>query len=204
MRSEEFINLANDRDLLSYAFKKLKLATPGDVTSRIFSSLEPGDLIEIFNSDGVQLYRSFSYFAFVQYSLVELSRHSFEELWDTESWVMREFNDVRRRIFSGKERGVVAPINRPYKQAERLTEQNAEYVFQRKLFSPVHSLKTGEVVAMIMVTRQGAVKRLFPDKAKIQKCSIKLAEAIGYGVAGNLATDLLKHIFGNEERRRAA
>jgi hypothetical protein len=68
---------SDDRTMAWSMLVKMRLIPLSDV----FSHIRPGDIIEIYNQDSVQVFRSFSFFKPVSYTLEELFVHEGWELY---------------------------------------------------------------------------------------------------------------------------
>ena len=88
---EKGINPMRDLQLTWYALRQLGLMASGD----LFQVLEDTDCIEIYTSEGVQLYRNFQFFEYCSYSLEELMTYPFYELYERPVWLEAE---MRRSV----------------------------------------------------------------------------------------------------------
>lgn len=75
-----------DQQLTWYAMKCLNLRGPSD----LFSMIDKDDCVEIYTTEGVQLYRNFHFFKYCSYSLEELMTYPFFELYSRPEWLQSE------------------------------------------------------------------------------------------------------------------
>lgn len=129
----------DEKGMFNYALSKLNLLGEAGLTNEIMN----GDVIEIFNAELIQVYRSFSYFALCHYSLVELSAYPFYELYERASSVTKPLLDGAATIFSGQATRVNFDIPE-YTVRELMTEERRTYLIKEKLGVRVVSPVTGD------------------------------------------------------------
>ncbi len=78
------ITLEKEISFLKRALKAFNLELSDE---SILDRLKEGDLFEVYNTEGIQIYRSWSLFEYTSYSLVDLLNYSWDELYDRPSFV---------------------------------------------------------------------------------------------------------------------
>ncbi len=72
------IDIQNEVELLKFVVKDLQI----DVSPEALSKIKPTHIIEIYNLDFKQIYRSLNFLSFCGYDLFELLTHTFYELYE--------------------------------------------------------------------------------------------------------------------------
>jgi hypothetical protein len=85
-------------------FTKRFLAVEGlFVSDDIWATLRDGDVIEIYNLDGIQIFRSFSFFKYCSYTLTDILSQEWFNLWDRPRTIIEAMhNNVGRALESSK------------------------------------------------------------------------------------------------------
>lgn len=84
--SSEFLNRGKELEFLRRYMRRNGLRSS---YQDIESLIEEGDIIEIYDSTNLQVYRSWSLFKIISYSVADLLVHPFDVLYDRPSWVLR-------------------------------------------------------------------------------------------------------------------
>jgi hypothetical protein len=77
-----------------------------------WASISDGEIIEIYNSTGVQLYRSMNFFEICGYSLLDLCVNKWFELWERPTSTLQKMNETVHGVLTGAKkdfRAFVAP-----------------------------------------------------------------------------------------------
>ncbi|CAB5221152.1 hypothetical protein UFOVP244_93 [uncultured Caudovirales phage] len=83
------IPLTNDKQLAWFAMRKLGLIPPSDFLNHVAD----GDIIEIYNPEGVQIFRSFEFYKLIQYSIADITFHAFDSLWRRDQKILAQIID---------------------------------------------------------------------------------------------------------------
>jgi hypothetical protein len=86
----------NDLRLTWYAIRKLNLRGPDD----LFSALSEKDCIEIYDKNGVQMYRNFEFFRFCSYSVEELLTAPWYELFARDPEIQKNMQLEAQRVMT--------------------------------------------------------------------------------------------------------
>lgn len=129
--------------------------------SSILGFIEDDDLIEIFDSQGVQLYRSWSCYKYCVYSLAELLIYDWDTLYIRPSWVAKKLYEMVPLVFQG---GVgTIPFNFPeYAMTERLMKNDRVLMFQMKYVSPLLCEDTRRTLACICTGKITSIQKSNP------------------------------------------
>lgn len=146
------IDAVDEAAMLDYACQKLSLLTAADASTKI----QKGDIVEIFDSSHIQVYRSYSCFALCNYSLLELVSYPWYELYDRSTAVTAAILEHSQKIFSGQMsylplKGLVPE----HTLRELLTEEQGLFKIDEKFYFKMRSTLTGK-------TYLTSVKRITP------------------------------------------
>lgn len=61
---------------------------------KIIEDFEIGDIIEIYDAQGIQVYRNLNFFKMTNYSLLDVITHSWSDLWERSSGVTRQISKM--------------------------------------------------------------------------------------------------------------
>lgn len=120
----------NEKSLVRMAMGKLSLFGDENAVDKILQT----DVVEIFDADYIQVYRSYSCFALCNYSIAELVTYPWYELYERPSWVTERLLHYCDSIVKGSETYVdweelAIPT---YTLKETLTEERASFEVREK------------------------------------------------------------------------
>lgn len=159
--------LCDSPQLIWQALKELGLRPPSD----LFSYMNDCTVVEVYSPEGIQIFRSFSFFRYCSYSLEELYCENWTNLFarDDETIVPMIFNFMRS-VYDGTEkcttslRHVPQHIVRETSSPERLRLKVGVNwgapLFRENTMEPVATLflETGELIARETPTRKNHLK----------------------------------------------
>lgn len=133
------------------AFRKLGLKP----TSDLFSFIEDGDLIELYDRDNRQLYRNFAYYDYCSYSLEELYSLEWWKLFERDPLISEQImNEGIQVLASTEHKSIISKtpkhIVREIQSMGRLTN-----TYQLKVLSPVFSDGFVEGAVIVLRARSG-------------------------------------------------
>lgn len=134
------IDHCDERGMLNYALGTMNLLAD----TGLFSMIEDSDVFEIMSPDFVQVYRSFSYFALCNYSLVELASYPFFELYERSSWVMEQLLKYGSPVLEGKTNIALMDQIPEYTIREVMTETGCLYSMKERAVVRLVSSLTGQ------------------------------------------------------------
>jgi hypothetical protein len=131
----------NEFTMLRYAMDRMCLLTEHDTTE----ALAPGDVIEIFDPMGCQVYRSYNCFSLSNYSLLELTSYPWFELYDRSHRVEDVLIETCEAIVSGKVSYLPLYEKVPdYTLRELRTDEHAVFAVREKFAARMKSAVTGQ------------------------------------------------------------
>lgn len=125
---DEGLDALDEVGMLRYALGRLGLF--GEAT--FSEDIEPGDIIEVADSDCVQIYRSFSYFALCNYSILELSTYPWYELYERPSAITDLLMQAAKPLLEGQKSRIQFSHIPEYSLRELLTEECAVFTMREK------------------------------------------------------------------------
>ncbi len=72
-----------------------------------WATVQPHDILEIYNEDGIQVFRTFNFFETSGYSLTDLLINEWYNLWERPKFVLQRIFEYSNGIMSGEMTGVV-------------------------------------------------------------------------------------------------
>ena len=140
--------LRQDGHFLWRMFGKLGVRPRAD----LMSVIEQGDIVEIYNSDFVQIYRNLPFFEVCSYSLDELLSRPFFELFRRDEPVTAAIVGVAQKMLAGEMDGIYAwPIG-VHTIEETESPLRLRSVIEQKFVSPLYDA-TGRPVALLNTIR---------------------------------------------------
>lgn len=114
-------------------------------SDNVFDVISLDDVIELYNIQGVQLYRNMKFFKVCSYNLLDLSVHSWEKLYDKPSSVVDATLKVIERLFASEGQVV------PYSIDTYLQKEKSDFVKSLKTLEvtpryivPLYDIQTGQ------------------------------------------------------------
>jgi hypothetical protein len=105
--------------------------------SDLFSYILDGDIIEIYDADHIQIFRSFNFFSLVSYSLDEIHNYEWFELYNRDEEIMKTMiAELTNLVASGKKTLMVSPFP-PHVVAEKFSPRKKANEVAFKCFSPL-------------------------------------------------------------------
>ncbi len=142
----------NEKSLVRLAMGKLSLFGDDNSLDQILST----DIVEIFDPEHIQVYRSFSCFGLCNYSIAELITYPWYELYDRPRWVTGKLLELGESVFSGKHVSLnLEELVPAYTLRETLTDEKAAFQVQEKFCLRMISALTREPYLL-------SVKRITP------------------------------------------
>lgn len=129
----------NEAAMLKYALNNFHLIGEGDLTGDVQTS----DVVEIFDQDLRQIYRSFSCFSLSNYSLLELATYPWFELYERSHSIEGTLIDSCQLIIEGKSSYLeMGSRLNAYTLREILTEERAIFSMKEKFLKRLTSTNT--------------------------------------------------------------
>jgi PAS domain-containing protein len=138
----------DDRTMAWSMLVKMRLVPLSDV----FDHIRPGDVIEIYNEDSVQVFRSFSFFKLISYTLEELFVHEWWELYRRPEEASRKAFEVCGNILRGEIDTTVLKCLEIHEVEEVFSQNKTSARVEEVLLSPLPRVG-GEIGGFLHVFR---------------------------------------------------
>ncbi|MCC7403796.1 MAG: hypothetical protein IT288_05295 [Bdellovibrionales bacterium] len=150
----------DELQLLRRYLSHQRTAVPGDLENFI----SPGDIIEVYDSEGIQHYRSFNFFELCTYSLEEIFTYEWWHLYERNEFVTRQLVNHFVKFFTGTAKPYL--IDLPSHVAREIWSPGRSTIrIKQKALIPVHNL-SGELNLIICTFR--VLERLENYQGNIQ------------------------------------
>lgn len=137
---DDGLDAVNELAMLNWAKGKFGLLSEYGETSDVAE----GDVVEIFDKNHIQLYRSYSCFSLCNYSLLELTSYPWFELYERPSSITNMFLDVMPKIYEGQST-FISYVDLPeYTLREVMTDNRAAFGIKEKFMAKMRSTINGE------------------------------------------------------------
>jgi hypothetical protein len=117
-----------------WALAKMGLRAPAGVFEQIHAS----DIIEIYNAESIQVFRSFEMFQYLSYSLSEIFAFDWLSLYERDEFVFRRILDTVKQVLEGKITGPTHTNFPPHVVEEKFSEKKCWAKMEHILISPLH------------------------------------------------------------------
>jgi hypothetical protein len=142
--TEAKIELRDDKSLLWWALKEFKLRP----TSDILDKLDEGDVIEVYDSNFVQIYRNFQFFRICSYTLEELFSYEWPVLFDREAHITESLIKDCMKVLSSPERKTIRFEVADHIIRENFSPKKFHIKAVHKVISPLFDT-VGQVAAFV-------------------------------------------------------
>jgi len=151
-------NLDNEKALLSACARRLGVVFHSDVIDKITTE----DVIEVYNHDLIQIYRSLSFFNLCSYSLTDLLTNEFYELYErsvqVNSHLIKAGEILQARPYS-LEPVDLSDIPR-HLMREKLSEQKISFFVEFKKMYPIYTISGAFYGYLIVLRGQKATREM--------------------------------------------
>ena len=148
--------------LLWHAVKRLGLIPPPD----LFDKVTDDDVVEIYNSAFIQVFRNFKFFEISSYSLADVSIYEWRELYYRDPTVTGEIASLGIKVFKGELTGVVDTQIRPHILEETFSPELFKMRMRQKYFAPLID-STGQVQAVVATSEVEVVEMAKATKHRL-------------------------------------
>jgi hypothetical protein len=133
----EGISIRNKQLSLRACLRKYGIQLPDE--ERVLATLDDSTLVELYNRDFCQFYRSFDFLTVTNYSLMALESFEWHELFDRAASVTQELGAVVQAIWEGKVRYPVFKPIESHTVKELWSHQPLSTQIDVLMYSPVYS-----------------------------------------------------------------
>ncbi len=158
---ESGADLTDDRALTWWALRQFKLRPCSD----FFDKVTEEDVVELYNAEGIQIYRNWAFFEISGYSIGDLFVYSWDELYSRDSSVANLMNARVGLILTGSVRETLPWQVPGHKIVESISDQRNISEMNLKYISPVFD-SSGAVAGAFSVC---AVKRIGKQLAPFEE-----------------------------------
>lgn len=120
------------------------------LSDEVFSHIGPDDFIEVYNPQGIQIYRSWNFFKFCRYTIDEVLSNHWIDLYERPEFVERKILDLMPSFFSKS--SAMIPFNiAEHVVTEKKLNPSYKYANKLKFVCPLQDMHTKEIVAAMSV-----------------------------------------------------
>jgi hypothetical protein len=128
----EGISLRDNKELSMSILKKLGVASP----KNFFEHLEEQDIVEIYNTEGVQIFRNFVFYAHCSYTLLELLSHPWYELLERHGSMTKIIGEHIQVVLGDGNETIPSTVP-AHTMRELFSEENRMFTSRFKHFAPL-------------------------------------------------------------------
>lgn len=124
-----------------------------------WNTVRKDELVEIYNTENIQIFRTFNFFATSSYSILDLLINEWYSLWERPNGTLDNMFKVVGAIFSGETKGIVPAGVREHVISEIFNAEDQEHFTSRAslckfgVICPIYSKLDGQI-AGLLVTAQ--------------------------------------------------
>lgn len=131
----ENINILRDKRFLWQSFRKLNVVPSSD----LFEKIAPGDYIEVYDPNGIQIFANFEFCALTSYTFEEIAWFPWEELFGRDSKHTEAIMNEFARCFT-EAKGPFKPNIEDHLCWEIMSEDKKRATASMKMFAPIFGL----------------------------------------------------------------
>lgn len=148
-------SLSDTSKLLWYAIRKLGLIPSDD----LFEYIENSNVVEIYDSNGVQIFRNHRFFDICSYDFPELFTYSWPELYERDDSIDSMIMGYATQIYNKECETTISVEDIPYhKMREKFSPEGFMMEMQERHFSPLKP-KSGNNMYLVATSDVRVVKR---------------------------------------------
>lgn len=136
----ENVGVCDEIGMLKYAMGRLGFMSD----MGMFADISPDDVVEIYGPDYVQVYRSYNYFTYCNYSLVELAAYPWYELYERSSTIIKQLLEMTESILQGKVSRIPLDNFPEYFVKETMSKEGSVFCLREKVALRLVSIATGQ------------------------------------------------------------
>ncbi|MEQ1665720.1 MAG: hypothetical protein ABL927_10130 [Bdellovibrionales bacterium] len=140
---EKEINPKNDILMFKSFLDFYSLTVPFDIEKHV----SPGDIIEVYGEDFVQIYRNRTFFDFCSYDIYTLLSNPFQTLFRRDEDITAKITEKAMQCLT-KGAGIEAVGVEPHLMQEHFARNDKVFEIENKWCSPVYSRVTGSVLGL--------------------------------------------------------
>jgi PAS domain-containing protein len=160
----EGIDIADDRSLIWWAIRDFGLRPP----SNLFDTIVQGDILEIYNSEGIQIFRNWAFFEFSGYSIGDIFVYTWDELYLRDKQIIADVTTKVEQLLTGQIKQAILSGVPSHRIIERFSPRRKVMELTMKYFSPLY--KMDEVAAFTVtsnVVKLGEMHDVEPQNLEV-------------------------------------
>lgn len=131
-----------------------------------FEQITEEDIIEFYDSNGVQIFHNTNFFDVCNYTLAEVFTYDFSELWNRDASLVQEIWKVATQAFSGQLHKVVDANIPEHILVERFSDSRSTISLRFRKFAPLFH-KDGRVGALASVSRGRIIDSVGVERSRL-------------------------------------
>jgi hypothetical protein len=164
----EDIRLSDDPSLLWYVIKELGLRPCSD----LFNKIQPNDVIEIYNTDFIQIFRNFAFFSICSYSLEEIFSYEWRELYERDPVITGKLAELAFSLLSGDVKTTIPILGiGDHQLTEVFSPSRHKMVVNHSYLSPLFGKSKGKVEAFAIFSKAKVIGRELASQGLVPKKS---------------------------------
>lgn len=117
----------------------------------VLKTVGPDDFIEIYDAQGIQIYRSWNFFKFCRYTIDQVLTRSWDELYDRPEFITHKLYSLMPALFGPEAKSIISYNIEPFILSERLIEPPLKYLVHMKRACPIEDIQTKNNVAFLSI-----------------------------------------------------
>ncbi|AZZ36769.1 hypothetical protein CIK05_08180 [Bdellovibrio sp. qaytius] len=124
-----------------------------------WNTVRKDELVEIYNTDNIQIFRTFNFFTTSSYSILDLLINEWYSLWERPNGTLDNMFKVVGALFSGETKGIVSAGVREHVISEIFNAEDQEHFASRAslckfgVICPIYSKLDGQIAGLLVTAR---------------------------------------------------
>lgn len=145
--------IGDNRKHAWWALRNLGYIPPDD----LFDKIDASDIIEIYDSNSIQVFRSFELFKHISYSLTEMFSYTWSDLFERDEFVFNRISNTVADVLAGKTKGIIYANFPDHVVKEKFSAKKHWLKMRLKLLSPVYRAdgSIGGLISAFQIVEHG-------------------------------------------------
>lgn len=148
--AKQNVKFHEGKKMLWYALQRLEMRP----TSELFNFIEDDDIIEIYNAEGIQIYRNMNFYEVCSYSVGDILSYGWSELYERDPQISQQIVQVATGIFQGFHGKTFPSPVPPHSFFEKFSGARNILEMKQKYYSPLFPSAGGKQVIGAVATSQ--------------------------------------------------
>lgn len=124
-----------------------------------WNTVRKDELVEVYNTENIQIFRTFNFFTTTSYSILELLINEWYSLWERPSGTFDNMFKVVSAIFSGEAKGIVSAGVPEHVISEIFNAEDQEHFALRSslckfgVICPIYNKSNGQIAGLLVTAR---------------------------------------------------